>query len=369
MKTPFKNILQPLSTDEFNALKADIKRHGVLNPIIVDDCGQILDGHHRYKIDKKAPQKVLAGLTDAAKKAFVISSNSKRRNLSPEQKAELRAAMIEIAHELAEEGQTQQQIAVQLGVPRPTVAGWFISNVDPNKANTPDQRVSVPKDAKPMIIDRIDAGESQANIAADFGISQGRVSQIYTQEKKRAENKAKQDAITAKEVDLTFSQLYDVVVIDPPWDMQKIDRDCAPNQSEFDYPTMTQDELSEMVLPFKSDCHVWVWTTHRFLPDAMELLEAWGLKYVCLFVWHKPGGFQPFGLPQYNCEFAVYARKGSPQFIDTKAFNVCFNAPRGDHSEKPEEFYEVLRRVTDGDRIDIFNRRDIEGFDGWGNEA
>lgn len=166
-----------------------------------------------------------------------------------------------------------------------------------------------------------------------------------------------------------FDGLYDVVVIDPPWPMNKLKRTVRPNQVHMDYATMSLSDIALMEIPAADDCHMWLWTTHKHLNNSMEILKGWGFKYVCLFTWHKPGGFQAFNLPQFNSEFAIYARKGSPKFISTKAFHTCFDAPRRGHSVKPEEFYDVVRRVTDGRRIDIFNRRAIAGFDTWGYEA
>jgi N6-adenosine-specific RNA methylase IME4 len=169
-----------------------------------------------------------------------------------------------------------------------------------------------------------------------------------------------------------ISGRFDVIVCDPPWPVEKIERDVAPNQVALDYPTMSLGELAEwpgVVDKAEPNCHLWLWTTPKFLPNAIELVKEWGFSYVCCHVWHKPGGFQPFGLPQYNCEFAVYARKGSPLFKETKDFPLCFTAPRTGHSEKPDAFYERVRRVTAGRRLDMFNRRRIPGFIGWGNEA
>jgi N6-adenosine-specific RNA methylase IME4 len=164
---------------------------------------------------------------------------------------------------------------------------------------------------------------------------------------------------------------YNVIVIDPPWEMEKIEREVRPNQREFDYPTMSEEELAEFGVAdvAADDCHLFCWTTHKFLPVALRLVEGWGFRYVLEMVWHKPGGFQPVGLPQYNCEFVVYARCGAPKFVETKAFNCCFQAPRREHSRKPDEFYDMVRRVTNGRRLDIFSREKRPGFDQFGNEA
>lgn len=228
-----------------------------------------------------------------------------------------------------------------------------------------------------------DEGYSTREVADIVGVSNATVSndvKNLTEDPTELEQSQKREAALREQLKLAqtpvaaASKRYGTVVIDPPWPMKKIERDVAPNQVEFDYPTMDYEQLrawgrQHVVPAMADDCHFFMWTTQKFLPMAFRLLDDYGVKYVLAMVWHKPGGFQPFGLPQYNCEFALYGRVGAPKFIDTKAFNTCFNAPRAEHSRKPDEFYDLVRRVTDGDRIDIFSREKRPGFDQLGNEV
>jgi len=34
-----------------------------------------------------------------------------------------------------------------------------------------------------------------------------------------------------------------------------------------------------------------MWTTQKFLPAALRLVEKFGFRYVLLMVWRKSGGF------------------------------------------------------------------------------
>ena len=166
---------------------------------------------------------------------------------------------------------------------------------------------------------------------------------------------------------------YRCIVIDPPWPMQKIERIERPNQGKsLDYPTWNLEQIGELPVPklaADDGCHVFLWTTHRFLHDAFHIFESWGVRYVCMFVWHKPGGFQPQSLPQYNCEPVLYGRLGASQFLDTSGLFLCFNAPRNGHSVKPDEFYDMLKRVCAEPHLDMFARRKREGFEIWGDEV
>lgn len=168
---------------------------------------------------------------------------------------------------------------------------------------------------------------------------------------------------------------FGTFVVDPPWPMQKLERDVRLNQaSELDYPTMEPEELiefwhRELAKRAEPDVHLFLWTTQKHLLfDAPKVLAGIGARPVFTMVWHKAGGFQPVGLAQYNSEFIVYARIGTPIFIDTTDFMTCFNAPRREHSRKPDQFYDTIRRVTGGPRIDVFAREAREGFAQYGNE-
>lgn len=161
------------------------------------------------------------------------------------------------------------------------------------------------------------------------------------------------------------------IVVDPPWPIQRIPKANAWNQpKDYAYQTMTVEEIQELKLPASENgCNVFLWTTHKFLPVAFECFNKWNVRYICTFVWHKPGGFQVYNQPQRNCEFVLFGVVGKPKFDSTKNFMCCFNAERGKHSEKPKEFYDMISRVSPKPRLDMFARKVHKGFKVWGLEA
>lgn len=365
---PVANIFPMMSDDEFAALVEDIRVNGQRQPIYLHE-DRIIDGRNRYRACQQLGimPNVVAWDGEGSLVSFVVSLNLQRRHLSSSQKATVGLDILPMLEEEARErqrvageefgrGKLPQLIGEAIEQPRERHANEAVQQAA-QMVGTNRQYVSDAKklrDEAPELLERVRSGE--------LTIPQAKT------ELKRAEVKQRLEEVVAREAEAPTG-LFDVVVIDPPWPMEKIEREVRPNQTGFDYPTMSEEELAVLNIPAADDCHMWLWTTHRFLPMALRLLDTWDFKYVCAFTWHKPGGFQPIGLPQYNCEFALYARRGTPQFIDTKAFSVCFDAPRGAHSEKPELFYDMVRRVTGGRRLDMFNRRAIDGFAGWGKEA
>jgi len=164
-----------------------------------------------------------------------------------------------------------------------------------------------------------------------------------------------------------IEQKYRTIVIDPPWPMEKIVRQVRPNQFDFDYPVMSIEEIKTYSLPVNPDgCHVYLWTTQKFLPVAFDVFEAWGVKYECLMTWVKNVGFTPFSW-MYSTEHCLFGRVGNLPLLKLGK-RLDFSAKVREHSRKPNEFYTLVAEVSPEPRIDIFSREKHEGYDQDGNE-
>lgn len=118
-------VMPSLTPAEFEGLKADIARHGVLVPVEMDETGNILDGHHRVQAWQELrdegvtlpdyPRMVRSGMTEEAKRNHARRLNVMRRQLSREQRDEVMLAM-------RADGMSQRQIAQAVGVSRKTVS-------------------------------------------------------------------------------------------------------------------------------------------------------------------------------------------------------------------------------------------------------
>ena len=237
----YKDLLPPLSTEEYAALKVDIETNGQRHPIIKDENGDILDGHHRHKIlGDDAVVEVVEGLSDAEKEAFTVKCNFVRRNLSPNQKAEVRLTMKYIAGKLAEDGRSQKDIAAILGVARETVRDWLSEDI-PNggsaNRNKPNAKVKVDAEGKRDIVELVwHQGELQDQVAADYAITQGQVSKIVASAKREAA-KAESDAKAMKKIagdvgihhgdfreigDMVPDESTALIFTDPPYDKKSL---------------------------------------------------------------------------------------------------------------------------------------------------
>lgn len=86
-----------LTADEYEALRADIAERGVMVPVELDETGAILDGHHRAAIADKLGigyrTIVREGWTEEAKLVHIVALNAHRRQLRPEDRAEIVARL------------------------------------------------------------------------------------------------------------------------------------------------------------------------------------------------------------------------------------------------------------------------------------
>jgi N6-adenosine-specific RNA methylase IME4 len=194
------------------------------------------------------------------------------------------------------------------------------------------------------------------------------VNQVVKEKKTEQRNSdiAEQRQAIAEGKAMLPSGVFEVIVIDPPWNYgRKYDPDSSRVANP--YPEMAQSELLKLEIPFADDAVCFLWTTHKFIWDAKELLDKWRFEYKANLVWDK----ESMGIGSWlrmQCEFCLIGIKGKPTWINTE-YRDIIREKRREHSRKPESFYNFVEAVTVGRKLDYFSREQRAGWATFGNDA
>ncbi len=172
---------------------------------------------------------------------------------------------------------------------------------------------------------------------------------------------------------------YSIIYADPPWaylwGTGKTGGNFAP---EKHYKTMSTDEICQLGEYIKKirekNCALFIWVTMPTLPEVFKVIEAWGFKYkTCAFTWvkTKKDGMPLSGMGSYtkaNAELCLLAMRGHIKAVDKTIPQILLH-PRQGHSVKPGEIMQRIEKLFgEQKKIELFARREVTGWDGWGDQ-
>jgi len=372
---PLVELFPRMEDSAFAAFVADIREHGVRQPITVHE-GQILDGRNRVlaceQLGIECPTREYEGNVDEML-GFVVSANLHRRQLSESQLALVAARIANFGH--GGDRRSDQAACSPL-----------VSQADAGKRVGVSERsvrdaVKVLNEAAPEMVKAVDTGVLPVSAAAKLvdkapDFQRRVVKKIMTGTAKSAVDAVRllkrEDMADAPPLPLGQ---YRVVYGDPPWDyggggLQKY------GHAAFHYPCMTIEELCELDIADRAgdDSVLFLWVTAPLLKNGFRLAEAWGFEYKTNFVWFK----KKHNYGHYSSvrhEHLLVCTRGSCLPDDSKLYNSVQAIERSKHSAKPEEFRKIIDamyRPAEGrnDRIELFPReRPPKHWDFWSNEV
>lgn len=169
---------------------------------------------------------------------------------------------------------------------------------------------------------------------------------------------------------------YKIIYADPPWSYK--DKALAGNRGAgCKYNVMDSKDIAKLKIESiaDKDCVLFMWVTMPKLNECFELIKSWGFEYKTVaFTWIKlnknsPTPFMGMGRwTRANAELCLLATKGKPKRINAGVHSVVMT-PIEYHSKKPNEVRERIVKLMGGvDRIELFAREKVKGWDSWGDE-
>lgn len=168
---------------------------------------------------------------------------------------------------------------------------------------------------------------------------------------------------------------YNIILADPPWSYND---KMSGHSFSLDHEYKTQHKNWIANLPVggvaEKNSVLFLWCVSPLLPEALEVMKAWGFKYKTLaFCWSKNtvNGKKVANLGRWtmgNVELCLLGVKGKPK-RSIKNIRQLVEAERTKHSKKPDEVRKrIVELMGDLPRLELFAREKAEGWDAWGDE-
>jgi site-specific DNA-methyltransferase (adenine-specific) len=159
INSEYSKLVTPLSNAEYESLKNSVKEDELHYPIIINAKGEILDGHHRFRICKeldipiKYENKYFDNVIE--EKRFVIDINLKRRQLNDFQKSELAYKLEDIYKEQARLRQLSslKNVKDKLSLSSSSSSPSLGSNDHNDNNNEKNLTIKIEEDEKGRVID------------------------------------------------------------------------------------------------------------------------------------------------------------------------------------------------------------------------
>lgn len=165
----------------------------------------------------------------------------------------------------------------------------------------------------------------------------------------------------------TNSKKYRTILADPPWQINQRGKN-SNRSAEHHYELMPLDRIKAMPVVdlCEDNAHLYLWCPNGLLPEALEVVKAWGFTFRSPIYWIKPR----LGLGNYirnASETLLFATRGKAPVKFHAQPNWLFAAQQ-EHSHKPEEIFSIIERLSHPKYLELFARRKRLGWDAWGNE-
>ncbi len=382
-----KNLIPPLSPDEYARLEQSIIEEGCRDPLVVWKWNAIiLDGHNRYEICTKHDipfniiEKEFQNRQDVI--AWIIGNQLARRNLTPEQRSYLIGKQYQERKQDHGGDRRSKEVSKGQNVPLKTTAEEIaeehkIADKTVKRAAAFSRAVdtiakNVGGDARQKILNRetkLTAKDIHRVADMDPGRQKAILDKVFTGEAKSivdARRLLRKEEVKAAP---PLEGKYRVIYADPPWKYGD-ERDGSTTGATDHYPTMSIAELCDLpVIDIAEDNAVlFLWTTSPLLEDSFKVINAWGFRYKSSFVWDKIR----HNMGHYNSvrhEFLLVCTRGSCTPDNVKLFDSVQSIERTEHSKKPEEFRNIIDTLyTHGNKIELFAREPADGWEVWGND-